>query len=258
MWTEGEWYWLDNGAFFWHGEYSGHPENGLYSHWYNGQPDNYGDADCGYIFKQPGNVPTWADDPCSATHGYVCERHLDSERLLPPTRDSIVRGLPVILSYGPHVVVADGYRETIPSGDDPDTHLYMNIGGEGLGNAWYSTYDIYCGNVALSVFYNMTPINYIYVDNTYGGGNQDGGPITPYSTIAFGIAYIPAISSNNPKGGRLWIRAGTYTGTANYPIDFYKPMEVTSYLGDINIGNRFYLKSSGMITINNGGDLKVN
>ena len=63
----------------------------------------------------------------------------------------------------------------------------------------------------------------MYVDGNWGG-SENGNLQTPYDTVSDGYAATPA-------GGKLWIKAGTYTGTGNVPITFNKAMTVRSYCG---------------------------
>jgi hypothetical protein len=80
--------------------------------------------------------------------------------------------------------------------------------------------------------------------------------MTPYNTIQEGINHIPDyVPFENPDGGRLWLRGGAYTGSGNFPVTFDKAMKIASYLGDVNIGNRLYLKSSGTLVVRDGGTL---
>jgi hypothetical protein len=99
----------------------------------------------------------------------------------------------------------------------------------------------------------MTPTNYMYVDPSYSG-SEDGGPYTPYNTMQEGINAIPAVTTDNPKGGRLWLYGTSYTpGSA---VSFTKPMEVTSYMGNASINNKLTLKYTGYMRVISGS-LKV-
>jgi hypothetical protein len=126
-------------------------------------------------------------------------------------------------------------------------------------NAWYPIDDMPLDNNNLvgSYFY-QTPVNFVYVDGMFSG-TENGSLSTPYNTIAEGQNAIPVHDwQTNPKGGRLWIKAGSYFGSGNYPITIQKPMEISSYWGDVDIGGKLHLKHSGSIRLPaNNGTLRI-
>lgn len=71
---EGDWFWAqpgsDDGDQFWDGLAGGHAENGFFTNWASGQPDNQGTADCALMQSAGGK---WADTNCGNAARYVCE-----------------------------------------------------------------------------------------------------------------------------------------------------------------------------------------
>jgi hypothetical protein len=140
-----------------------------------------------------------------------------------PMIDCIRGGLPVILSTTSHTVVACGYRQSSPC-------FYLNCGWNGNNNGWYNLHQI-PGEADHTIdrsYPYSCPNNYIYVDGGWTG-SENGTIRNPYNTLSEG-------SSSFPKGGHLWIKAGTYSGVGNAPIIFSKATIIRSYEGTAVIG----------------------
>ncbi len=261
--TEGDWewaLWAMTGELFWQNGLGGGPTldpSGApyYTNWPAWEPDdNPTPADCAYVTDSG----LWITTSCDFDMAYICKRPVDSAAILDPIRDSVVGGLPVhagvegIGDHG-HAVVIDGYRTFDPLG----WILRVNVGW-GNTSGWYAINNIPGGPILINAAVYQTPENYIYVDGSYSGA-ETGELMTPYHTVNAGANMIPtAYPGTNPKGGRLWIKAGYYTGTGNSPLTILKPMEISSYSGDVNIGNRLYLKHSGSLRLAaNAGTLRI-
>jgi hypothetical protein len=136
-----------------------------------------------------------------------------------PAMQSIVGGLPVVMSSAPHTVVACGYR------DSPSPYFYLNCGWNGGSNDWYNLDNIPGGGgCPIEMSYPFSaPLLYIYVDFA-SSGPESGLLQEPYNTVGEGNAAVLS-------GGELWIRSGLYTGTGNVPITFKKAMEIKPYGG---------------------------
>ena len=142
----------------------------------------------------------------------------------PAMRDSILAGLPVVLSSSAHTVVACGYRDT-----DADDRFYLNVGWGGSSNGWYDLDEIPGGDPTIDRSYpHSSPNNYIFVNGDWNGA-ENGNHQNPYNTVSEGNAAVPT-------GGRLCIKAGSYTGSGNVPVSFSTPMTVVSYEGTATIG----------------------
>ena len=160
-------------------------------------------------FRYKGTAETWSGTPSEHE---------------PAMRDSILAGLPVVLSSSAHTVVACGYRDT-----DPDDRFYLNAGWGGLSNGWYDLDDIPGGDPTIDRSYpHSSPNNYIFVNGDWNG-SENGTHQNPYNTVSEGNAAVPA-------GGRLCIKGGSYTGPGNVPVTFSTPMTVVSYEGTATIG----------------------
>lgn len=139
-----------------------------------------------------------------------------------PVRDSILGGLPVVLSSTAHTVVASGYR------DSPSPYYFLNCGWNGGSNDWYNLDQIPGGDPTIDRSYPFSsPMNYTYVDWSYGG-SEYGTLQYPYNTLHEGNNDLIA-------GGQLWVAAGTYTGPGNEPITFSKAMKIVPYKGVVKI-----------------------
>lgn len=257
---EGDWVWDRTGAVFWRGDETGFPlldPSGVpyYESWPIWEPDDQNwDKDCAHIVELSG---FWIAYSCNTPLYYICSRPVHSEWILNDIALSVIGGLPVFAGTPGHAIVIDGYRANDPN----DEILSVNPGwgaGHGVGNTWYKINDIPGGPILINATVYQTPINYIYVDGAHSGV-QNGSLKTPYSNLFTGILAMPfSDPETNPKGGRLWIKAGTYTGAGNTPITIPKAMEISSYRGDVNIGNKLYLKHSGTIRINSdAGSLTI-
>jgi hypothetical protein len=139
--------------------------------------------------------------------------------------ESILAGLPVVLSTTDHTVLACGYRDT-----SPDDRWYLNVGWYGSGNGWYDLHDIPGDDDHLIDMScpHSSPNNYVFVDCD-ALLFENGTHQHPYNTVSEGNAAVPA-------GGRLCIKGGSYTGAGNVPVTFSTPMRVTSYKGTARIG----------------------
>jgi hypothetical protein len=140
-----------------------------------------------------------------------------------PIIASVRGGLPVVISSSNHTVVVAGYR------DDPN-HYYLNCGWSGANNGWYDLNQIPGGDPTIDRSYPYSsPTNCVYVDGAWSGTELGTLP-NPYNTVHEGNTAVPS-------GGRLWIKAGTYTGAGNVPVTFDKHMEVIAYEGTVTIGS---------------------
>ncbi len=256
--VEGEWRWIDNNDLFWQGNYGG--SGSFYSNWMVSQP---ADADPSFDYGAYHFTGEWAALSSGTGAGYFCNRPVNSNLILPHVRDSIVGGLLVaagVGNIGPnggvgHAVVLDGYRTVDPLGTDRFVHVNAGWANDKNTNFWFSVYTMpWIDNILIHGNFYQTPTNYIYVDGSYVGV-ENGSLKTPYNTINEGALAIPEdYPTFNPKGGRLWIKAGSYT--APYYND--KTMEVSSYWGDVDIRGRLHLKSSGSLRFApNAGALSI-
>lgn len=140
-----------------------------------------------------------------------------------PMIESILAGLPVILSSEDHTVVVDGYRDT------KSPYFHINPGWSGSGS-WYNLDQIPGGDPTVDRTYPYSsPSNYIFTDSTWYG-DENGNLQNPYNTISEGY-------NATPSGGRLFIRGGTYVSFGNVPVMLSKSMTVSSYRGIVTIGN---------------------
>jgi hypothetical protein len=135
----------------------------------------------------------------------------------PDLAHSIIGGLPALIRYSGHAMVACGYRD-----DTPDKHFFVNMGWNGSSNAWYDLSNVNGKVISGSGPYSQ-PSGWIYVD-TYWSGPEMGYYSFPFNTLFEGNISVPA-------GGCLMVRGGTYTGTGNTPIVFKKKMKIRPYAG---------------------------
>lgn len=141
-----------------------------------------------------------------------------------PMSDSILAGLPVILSSSTHTVVADGYR------DDLSPYFHINAGWGGSSNGWYNLDQVPGTDKTVDRSYPYSsPNNYTFVDNTWSG-TENGNLQNPYNTVSEGY-------TATPTNGQLYIRSGSYSGAGNVPMTFDKAMTVHPYRGSVTIGN---------------------
>lgn len=142
----------------------------------------------------------------------------------PPMIESILAGLPVILSSSTHTVVADGYR------DDQSPYFHINAGWGGSSNGWYNLDQLPGTDKTVDRSYPYSsPNNYIFVNNGFSG-TENGNLQNPYNTISEGIAATPV-------NGQLWVKTGSYSGVGNAPVLFSTPMTIHPYQGSVTIGN---------------------
>ncbi|MFA5905657.1 MAG: C10 family peptidase [Desulfobacula sp.] len=139
-----------------------------------------------------------------------------------PMMESILAGLPVILSSSNHTVVADGYR------DDQSPYFHINAGWGGSSNGWYNLDLIPGDNTVLRSYPYSSPSNYIYANLTWGGV-ETGTLQNPYNTISEGVYATP-------DNGQLWIKGGSYGGPGNAPVLFSRAMTIHPYQGSVTIG----------------------
>lgn len=138
-------------------------------------------------------------------------------------RNSIIGGLPVMMSTAPHTVVACGYRSS------PAPNFYINAGYSGGSNGWYNLSGVPGGgsNPVEKSYPYSSPDNYMYVDKD--SGYPENG------TLKYPFNSLDPANSSIPSGGHLWIAGGTYTGSGNVPITFTKAMEIKAYDGVVTI-----------------------
>lgn len=142
----------------------------------------------------------------------------------PAMRDSILAGLPVVLSSTKHTVLACGYRDT-----QPNERFYLNVGWNGANNGWYDLDDIPGSDPTIDMSCpHSSPNNYVFVNRDWAG-MEYGTHQNPYRTVKIANAVVPA-------GGRLCIRRGSYTGSSNVPVTLSRRMTVTSYEGTAAVG----------------------
>ena len=65
---------------------------------------------------------------------------------------------------------------------------------------------------------------YVYVDGSYSG-TETGLSANPFNTLSEGVAKIGKYATN----ARLYIKAGTYTGSGNVPITITRPMTIYNW-----------------------------
>lgn len=136
-------------------------------------------------------------------------------------KNSILAGLPVVLSSSAHTVVADGYRDT----QSPYFHLNCGWGNSNCG--WYNLDQIPGSDPTIdkSCPY-CQPNNYVYVNKDYTGSQESGIVVKPYDTFAEGY-------SNCLEEGHLWLK-GPKTYLAS-PTTLTKKMIIHSYEGNASI-----------------------
>jgi lectin-like protein len=76
--TEGTWHWGASGTVFWLGDATGAAQNGAYTDWATGKPNNAGAGDgedCAVMHVGTGADPlgTWNDETCEGLHAFLCE-----------------------------------------------------------------------------------------------------------------------------------------------------------------------------------------
>ncbi len=141
-----------------------------------------------------------------------------------PMMDSILAGLPVILSTGSHTLVADGYR------DDPSPYFHINAGWGGGSNGWYNLDQVPGTKKIVERSYPYSsPENYQFVDGAWSG-TETGTLQNPFDTVSEGY-------NATPVNGQLWIRSNFYSGTGNDPVVFSKAMTIYAYRGTVIIGD---------------------
>jgi hypothetical protein len=122
--VEGEWRWMsgpDAGQLFWLGTAAGSPQNGYYTSWNGGEPNNSGNEDGIQMFASGG----WNDINVTGNYAYVIE----------------FEGAAIIAARtnGPYTVVENtpiGTSVGFVSSNDPDigdTRVYSITGGSGVG-----------------------------------------------------------------------------------------------------------------------------
>jgi len=167
---------------------------------------------------------------------------------------SVRGGLPTIYATMRHSVVVCGYRDT----ESP--YYYLNMGWGGANNGWLDLRSVPGSTPGQDWSYPYSsPISYTYVD---GGavGFENGCIQWPYNTLSEGQAGVEA-------NGRLWVKAGTYTGEGNHPVTFNWPMTITAYEGTVKIADNLLLahkEGDGIsfldlpaIRITGGGSIKL-
>jgi len=136
-----------------------------------------------------------------------------------PVRDSILGGLPVILSSSAHTVIADGYRDTVAP------YYHINAGWGGGGDGWFSFSTIPGSDPTLDRSYPYSaPSNYFYVDLNWTG-SENGNLQNPFNTWSEGL-------SHTPTRGHLWLKAGSYPGA----VSITQAMTIHSYQGTATVG----------------------
>jgi hypothetical protein len=259
--TEGTWKWTD-GTVFWSGgpaSAGGGPVGGLYSNWDAGEPNNSGNEDCGEIHSDG----KWNDRTCGYQQYYICEVPVEQSAIALIAIASLERGLPVFTGEGwqdgnGHAVVIDGFRTSIPTGDlwGPDSYFHVNPGWGVGSSGWFAMLNFPGGSgIFVQATGYMAPENYVYVQPD-GSDSGTGGPSHPYRTIQKGIDNIPAVSNDNPTGGKLWINAAGYSYAS--AVEFNRPMRITTWNGSATINGRLTIHPSTEIIIaHNTSDLKV-
>lgn len=134
--------------------------------------------------------------------------------------NSMLGGIPSLMRWPGHAMVADGYRDT------GGPFFHVNLGWNGGSNGWYNLDDVLGHEIAGTGPYGQ-PMNWIYV-SVHHTGTETGLLRLPFNTIGEGYTYTPV-------GGKLWIRGGTYTGPGNEPITLTKAMEIKAYNGTVVI-----------------------
>lgn len=129
---------------------------------------------------------------------------------------SIVGGLPALMRWPGHAMVADGYRDT------GSTYFHVNLGWGGTSNGWYNLDNILGNAIAGSAPYSQ-PTSWIYV-STNGSPMGFGTLRNPYLFLSQGYAAVP-------EDGHLWLNAGSYSGVTT----FDKAMTLHSYEGTVVI-----------------------
>lgn len=133
---------------------------------------------------------------------------------------SIRGGLPTLLRWDGHAMVADGYRDTGPE------YFHINLGWSGGSNDWYNLNNV-LGHVIIGSAPFSQPEGWKYV--SWKGSTYKWGTLPqPYQFLSEANAAVPA-------GGQIWIESGTYTGSGNEPITFSKAMKIKPYLGPVII-----------------------
>lgn len=137
-------------------------------------------------------------------------------------RDSILAGLPTILSSDTHTVVADGYR------DDISPYFHINAGWGGSASGWYNLDQVPGSDPTVDRSYPYSSPGYsVYTDDSWSG-DEFGTLANPYNTISEGY-------NATPTSGQLWIRSGIYDGTGNTPVIMTKAMTFHPYRGPVII-----------------------
>jgi hypothetical protein len=173
---------------------------------------------------EPGGSGAWPSADATNTYfryrGTINKLSGHSE----PMATSILAGFPVVLSTTTHTVLACGYRDSPPL-----PPFYLNVGWGGGNNGWYNLDDIPGTDPTIDRSYPYSsPDNYVFVDGDWTG-SENGNLQNPYNTVPEGAATVPA-------DGRLWIRAGSYTGPDNVPVTIDTPMTLVGYQGLVTIG----------------------
>jgi len=77
---EDTWRWGVGGPIFWQGSSGGSAQNGAYTNWSTGKPNDSGSAgeDCGVMYLvgpgTEGGLGQWNDYVCTDPHAFLCER----------------------------------------------------------------------------------------------------------------------------------------------------------------------------------------
>ena len=136
-----------------------------------------------------------------------------------PVRDSVLGGLPTIISSTGHTMLVDGYRDTIYP------YFHINAGWDGGSDGWYHFGSIPGSDPTIDRSYPYSmPSNYFYVDLGWSG-SENGNLQTPYNTLAEGLSHTPA-------NGHLWLKTGTYSGA----MSLTDAMTIHSYTGVASLG----------------------
>lgn len=69
---EGDWRWTD-GSLFWVGGQNGLPQNGLFTGWYLGEPNNINNAENCVSLETKSTSMGWYDTRCERPQPYICE-----------------------------------------------------------------------------------------------------------------------------------------------------------------------------------------
>jgi hypothetical protein len=174
-------------------------------------------------------------------------------------KNSILAGVPSIVSDDGHTMLSSGYRSGYSD------YLWVNNGwGSSSAEAWVNLKNLPGGDhhVDESITYQYPP-TYVYVDGSSGGS---GTIASPYSNLSSAMSSLPGSPGSNDIRGHLWLKGGLYQSNKDIPITIKKYVEIRSYAGTANIGNRLYINSCtngdtlysiASLRINSGGRLII-